>query len=263
MSRMTGHFAVTGVWTTISSPMEGEFRERLAPGSLRRTIAEDRQAMRVLFAHGRNAMIGDRPLGVIDELEEDTVGARYAVDLFDDASYVHDLIPGLKHGQYGASFRFSAIAEDFNMKPGRSAGNPRGIPERTLTEIRVAEFGPCTFAAYPEASATARAKAGELVPTGGREEIVDRSLVGASRGEPITLRRLRREAHKPGAARLLNEIRAGRAVSIRWDRLDETRTTTIGLYLGKTKKNWLLSTGKNRGPTPGYLLTTAAPTWRL
>jgi hypothetical protein len=114
--------------------------------------------MRVLLEHGRDPQIGNKPLGPIRSLFEDRVGAFYEVDLLDTA-YVRDLIPGLAAGVYGASFRFSVndSGERWDNHPSRSEHNPDGLPERTITEARVYEFGPVTFGAYATATAGVRA----------------------------------------------------------------------------------------------------------
>jgi HK97 family phage prohead protease len=150
-----GHFARFGEWTEINSAWEGRFMERIAPGAFSKTISENRGGMRVLFDHGHDPSIGNKPLGAIRSLEEDTEGARYEVDLF-DSNYVRDLLPALEAGQLGASFRFKVMREDFNKKPERGDHNPDGLPERTITEAKVMEFGPVTFPAYAGATAGVR-----------------------------------------------------------------------------------------------------------
>jgi HK97 family phage major capsid protein/HK97 family phage prohead protease len=152
---LEGHFAKFNEWTEIDSVWEGRFMERIAPGAFRKTFAENRERIRPLFQHGQDPQVGDKPLGPIEELEEDEQGARYKVPLL-DTSYNRDLIPGLKAGLYGSSFRFSVVKEDFDKKPQRSASNPEGIPERTIREARVFEFGPVTFPAYAGATASVR-----------------------------------------------------------------------------------------------------------
>lgn len=159
---MRGHFAVWNTWTEIRSTFEGHFLERFAPGSMTKTIAEGRDRMRVLFQHGRDNGVGEKPLGTIDRLEPDDHGAYYEVSLF-DTSYNADLIPGLRAGQYGASHRFQIVSEDFNKKPKRSDHNPTGLPERTVTEAKVIEFGPVTWGAYPTATAAVRSLTDEYI----------------------------------------------------------------------------------------------------
>lgn len=153
---MTGHFAVFDQWTEINSIFEGRFLERFAPGAFRKTFGENRDGMRVLFQHGRDPMIGDKPLGTIETLREDSDGAFYEVPLL-DAPYVREtILPGLEAGLYGASFRFRAVREEIVDEPKRSDRNPDGLPERTVKEAAVQEFGPVTFPAYEGATAGVR-----------------------------------------------------------------------------------------------------------
>jgi HK97 family phage major capsid protein/HK97 family phage prohead protease len=152
---LSGHFARFGEWTEIDSVWEGRFLERLDPGAFKKTITENRNGMRVLFQHGQDPQVGDKPLGPIRELREDEDGVYYEVPLL-DTSYNRDLEPGLRAGLYGASFRFSVVKEEFDSKPKRSDYNPDGLPERTIKEARVMEFGPVTFPAYAGATAGVR-----------------------------------------------------------------------------------------------------------
>jgi HK97 family phage prohead protease len=152
---MFGHFSIFNEWTRIDSIFEGLFMERVAPGAFLRTFAEDRGRMRALFQHGRDPQIGSKVLGSIDTLREDEQGAAYEVGLL-DTSYVRELLPGLEKGLYGSSFRFRVTSEDVDRQPGRSAHNPEGLPERTIREAQVFEFGPVTFPAYVGASAGVR-----------------------------------------------------------------------------------------------------------
>ncbi len=152
---MTGHFAVFDQWTEINSVFEGRFLERISPGAFQKTFQEGRAGIRSLFQHGQDPHIGNKPLGPIQRLEEDSTGAYYEVGLL-DTSYNRDLLPGLEAGLYGASFRFSVTREDVNKKAKQSAMNPDAIPERTIREAQVMEFGPVTFPAYKGATAGVR-----------------------------------------------------------------------------------------------------------
>lgn len=153
--RLTGHFSKFNEWTEIDSLWEGRFMERILPGAFKRTFNNNRDRIRALFQHGQDPVVGDKPLGPIDVLEEDAEGARYEVPLL-DTSYNRDLIPGLEAGLYGSSFRFSVVKEELNQKPKRSDHNPEGLPERSISEAKVFEFGPVTFPAYAGATAGVR-----------------------------------------------------------------------------------------------------------
>jgi len=162
MPTLTGHFAVFDQWTEINSFFEGRFMERFVHGAFKKTFAEGRSRMRALFQHGYDPQVGDKVLGPIEVLEEQERGAYYEVPLL-DTSYNRDLVPGLKAGLYGASFRFSVVKEEINNKPEPSDHNPDGLPERTVLEARVAEFGPVTFPAYEGATASVRSMTDEFV----------------------------------------------------------------------------------------------------
>jgi HK97 family phage prohead protease len=66
--------------------------ERIAPGAFAHRIANDRRRIKVLFQHGRDPQIGDKPLGPIRTLREDETGAFYEVRLL-DAPCVDELLP--------------------------------------------------------------------------------------------------------------------------------------------------------------------------
>jgi phage head maturation protease len=74
-----------------------------------------------------------------------------------DTSYNRDLLPGLKAGEYGASFRFRVVQEEVRTNPPRRPHNKRGLAERIVIACKVREFGPVTFPAYEDATAAARA----------------------------------------------------------------------------------------------------------
>ena len=136
--------------------------ERIAPGAFAKTFQENRANIKVLFDHGHDPSIGNKPLGPISHLEEDSVGARYEVELLDTA-YVRELVPALEKGLLGASFRFRVMREDVNDAPKESDTNPAGLPERTIKEAAVAEFGPVTFPAYAGATAGVRSLTDRMV----------------------------------------------------------------------------------------------------
>lgn len=165
-TKLRGHFSVFNTWTLIDSAYEGTFLERFAPGAFKKTFEESsgkRDKIKVLFQHGRDPQVGKKPIGSIAALREDETGAYYEVDLFGDASYVRDLIPALRSNTYGASFQFQVVREDVNFDPEPSDYNPEGLPERTVTEAKVYEFGPVTFPAYDDATAGMRSQTDERI----------------------------------------------------------------------------------------------------
>jgi HK97 family phage prohead protease len=155
MPTLVVRFSVFDEWYEINSYWEGEFIERTARGAFAKTIKENRNNVKCLYDHGYDPQIGNKVLGAIDDLREDADAPVGEVPLFDTA-YNRDLLPGLEAGVYGSSFRFRVIRDEWNDEPGVSDYNPKGIPERTIKEVRLYEFGPVTFPASPAATAGLR-----------------------------------------------------------------------------------------------------------
>lgn len=153
---MEGYLAPFNEWTEIDSLFEGRFMERIAPGAFTKTLQE--RTPKVLFQHGHDPTVGDKPLGVPRTIEARDHGEWFSVGLFDTTSYVRDLIPAIEAGQYGVSFRFSAVKEIFEAEPEKSDHNPEGLPERTVLEASLPEFGPVTFPAYDGATVGLRSR---------------------------------------------------------------------------------------------------------
>lgn len=155
-------FSRFGQWYEIDSMFEGRFLERVAKGSFKRTIDQRGDQVKILFNHGFDFTIGDKVLGVPELLEERDDSPHLEAGLLDTA-YNRDLLPGLRAGAYGSSFMFEVLADEWREEPGRSDDNPDGIPERTITEVRLFEAGPVTWPANPAATAGVRSGADWLV----------------------------------------------------------------------------------------------------
>ena len=130
--------------------------ERIAPGAFADTIAERGDRIKVLFDHGQDPTLGNKPLGTIESLSEDAIGAAYEVRLIDTPYNRDFIIPAARANLLGASFRFRVTAEEWDNEPTASRSNPAKLPERTITGAEVFEFGPVTFPAYDAASAAVR-----------------------------------------------------------------------------------------------------------
>ncbi len=149
---MTGYPIVFDTWTEINS-YEGRFKERIGDKALTKTLAENRDQIKVLFNHGMDPSIGDKPLGRPSLMEPDTRGL-YAETPLSETSYNDDLLALMRDGTLdGQSFRFTAVKDEW-VKPRRSGD----IPERTVTELRLYEFGPVTFPAYQAATVGLRSR---------------------------------------------------------------------------------------------------------
>lgn len=147
-------------FTEINSFWEGNFMERIAAGAFTKTIRENRANMRILLEHGYDPQIGNKPIASPDVVEENDIGGYAEGRLFDGLDPL--VVDGLRSGAYGASFRFRVMREQIVEEPEPSDANPKGLPERTITEAQVQEFGPVTWGAYSEASAGVRSITDEM-----------------------------------------------------------------------------------------------------
>lgn len=148
-------FSRFDAWYEIDSIFEGRFMERVRPGAFKRTIDQRGDQLRVFFNHGFELSIGRQVLSVPEVLEERDDGPHLEGPLF-DTSFNRDLLPGLRAGAYGSSFMFEVLGEEWREEPGRSEDNPDGLPERSITEVRLFEAGPVTWPANPAATAGVR-----------------------------------------------------------------------------------------------------------
>ena len=158
-----GHFSVFDTWYEVNSVWEGNFLERIAPGAFTRTISERGDQVKALYDHGHDPTLGNKPLGPFKELKEDKVGGYYEIGLI-DTDYNRDfIIPAARAGLLGASFRFRVRAEEWKDDPGVSKENPKGVPERTITDTDLYELGPVTFPANAAANAALRSTSDEFI----------------------------------------------------------------------------------------------------
>lgn len=155
MPTMDVRFSAFNKWYEVDSLWEGTFVERTVPGSFKQTIRDDIAGVKVLFDHGFDPQIGNKVLGPIESLSEDADSPLGVVPLL-DTSYNRDLLPGLEKGVYGSSFRMRVTKESWDDEPKPSDYNPRGLPERTIQQVRLFEFGPVTFPANPDSTASLR-----------------------------------------------------------------------------------------------------------
>ena len=144
---MVGMPIVFNTWTEVDS-WEGHFLERMAPGSVTKTLKERGDKVKVLFNHGFDPQIGDKPLGK-PRLMEPRANGLYTETPLSKTSYNADLIELLGDGALdGMSFRFSVTRETWDENGKVNKANPKGLPMRTIEEIRLYEYGPVTFPAY-------------------------------------------------------------------------------------------------------------------
>ena len=187
MGQLYGIFSEFNSWYPISSAWEGDFLERIAPGAFTDTIKNDRSSMRVLFDHGMDPSLGNKPLGAIRTLEERDNGPYYEVDLY-NTDYNRGQIVPLLRGELlsgatsgsalGSSFRFQVQRDQWTMQPKVTKANPNGLPQRTILQAKVFEFGPVCFPANPGATACARSMTDEWLVRliGARRESIPAAL---------------------------------------------------------------------------------------
>lgn len=164
-SVMAGVFSRFDSWYEIDSWLEGHFIERTVKGAFKKTIKENRSGIVVSFDHGYDLQLGDKPLGPIEVLEERDDGPYYEVPLLDTDYNRGFILPALAGrtidgrdmgSTLGASFRFRVLRDEWVMEPAKADHNPDGLPERTIREVRLYEFGPVVYPANPDATAGLR-----------------------------------------------------------------------------------------------------------
>jgi len=136
LGTLTGYAAVFNSPTVIDS-WEGKFLETIAPGAFRDTLKKNGERVKVLFNHGFDPSIGDKPLGKPAVMREDRTGLYVEVPL-DDTSYNRDLVASLRSEALdGQSFRFSVNREEW-----KEPADTKSLPERTIKAVTLFEFGP-------------------------------------------------------------------------------------------------------------------------
>ncbi|WP_043367547.1 HK97 family phage prohead protease [Mycolicibacterium conceptionense] len=180
---LDGYGAVFNRETIIDS-YEGKFREKIAPGAMKRSFRE--APPKVQFDHGRHPMIGSIPIASLRSISEEVDpvlapegGAHVVARLFDNwlMEPVRDAIAG--GAVNGMSFRFSVVREQWETPDGKVIRDEEqlmaelrrtwydDVPDnellvRTLKELKVPEIGPVTWPAYADTSVSMRSKVIDL-----------------------------------------------------------------------------------------------------
>lgn len=167
---LTGVPIVFNEWTEISG-WEGRFRERIAPGALNKTLAERADKVKVLYNHGYDPQIGEKPLGKPSVMEVREEGLYVEVPL-SDTSYNKDVEALIDDGALdGMSFRFGVVMDEWENLDSRNDE----LPERTITELRLYELGPVTFPAYEATTLGVRSRT-EYEDYRARRQFLDQQL---------------------------------------------------------------------------------------
>ena len=141
------------------------FREMIAPGAFKRVLSEKPDVVAALN-HNWDQVLGRTTAGTLS-LEETDSGLSYSVDINSEDTEAMNTYRKVKRGDVSqASFAFTVRTEKWV-----SPSNPGELSLRIIEEVdTLYDVGPCTFGAYPEASASARSKAAEFQQPVTRQE---------------------------------------------------------------------------------------------
>jgi HK97 family phage prohead protease len=149
---LEGYAAVWDSPTEIKSAREGNFIERMKPGSFKKTL--DRRTPVLMFDHG-NGYTGPMPIGKIEEAREDARGLYIRARLSDNW-LVQPIRDCIAMGAIdGMSFRMS-IPD--GKETWRKSATRDGLPERDIHEVNCPELGPVVFPAYEDTSVSVRSQ---------------------------------------------------------------------------------------------------------
>lgn len=178
---LDGYAAVFNRETVIDS-WEGRFREKLSPGSMKKSFRELRP--RIQFDHGHHPLIGSIPIATPsdgyprEDVHADLApeGGAHIVGRLATNWLVEPVRDAMAAGAInGMSFRFSVVQErwfDADGKQIRDEGVLRDLLARTwreevpdeellvrdLREVKVPEMGPVVWPAYDSTSVGVRSK---------------------------------------------------------------------------------------------------------
>lgn len=176
---LDGYAAVFNRETVIDS-WEGRFREKIAPGAMKKSFREN--PPRVQFDHGHHPLIGSIPIGSVESIREDVdpvlapEGGAHIVARLHDNWLIQPVRDAIASGSVdGMSFRFSVVNEVWHDHAGKQIRDDAELrdllrrswmedvpedelPVRTLKELRVPEVGPVVWPAYAETSVGVRSQ---------------------------------------------------------------------------------------------------------
>lgn len=176
---LDGYAAVFNRETIINS-WEGKFREKLSPGSMKKSFRE--KPPRIQFDHGRHPLVGSIPIAQVRSITEDTdpvlapEGGAHIVARLHDNWLVEPVREAIASGSIdGMSFRFDVVQERWFDHTGKQIRDEQTLMEmlrrswyedvpddelllRDLREIKVPELGPVVWPAYQDTSVAVRSK---------------------------------------------------------------------------------------------------------
>lgn len=179
---LDGYAAVFEQETVIDS-WEGRFREKIAPGSMRKSFRESPPVIQ--FDHGSHPLIGSIPIARLDSIAEDVDpvlaprGGAHVIATLHDNWLIEPLRDAISSRSIkGMSFRFAVVRDEWHdhkgakIKPEDLGAVLRAtwsgeipddeLPLRTLKELKVRELGPVVFPAYAGTSVDVRSQVIDL-----------------------------------------------------------------------------------------------------
>lgn len=133
------------------------FREMIKPGAFKRVLSEKPDVI-AAYNHDWNIVLARTTNGTLT-LQETDNGLSYRAEVNQNDPEAMSVYEKVKRGDVPqASFAFTVRSEEW-INP----ADNKELPLRSVTEIdELYDVGPCTFGAYPQASAQARSKASEF-----------------------------------------------------------------------------------------------------
>jgi uncharacterized protein len=174
-SVLDGYGAVFNRETIIDS-WEGRFKEKIAPGAMKKSFREN--PPRIQFDHGHHPLIGSIPIGANEagypreevDPERAPEGGAHVVAPLHDNWLIQPVRDAIASGSIdGMSFRFSVVREEWHDHTGKRITDEEelrsllrrtwmeDVPDeellvRTLKELKVPEIGPVVWPAYTDTS---------------------------------------------------------------------------------------------------------------
>ena len=135
----------------------GWFREMVKPGAFKRVLSEKPDVI-AAYNHDWSAVLARTTNGTLT-LEETDSALSYRAEINPNDSEAMSVYEKVKRGDVPqASFAFTVRSETW-VNP----SNKNELALRVIDEVdQLYDVGPCTFGAYPQASANARSKASEM-----------------------------------------------------------------------------------------------------
>lgn len=174
---LDGYAAVFNRETIIDS-WEGRFREKLSPGSMKKSFRE--KPPKIQFDHGRHPLIGSIPIAALRSITEDTdpvlapEGGAHVIARLHTNWLIEPVREAIASQSVdGMSFRFGIVREVWYDAAGKQIRDEEALremlrrtwyedvpddelPLRDLREVKVQELGPVVWPAYQATSVGVR-----------------------------------------------------------------------------------------------------------